>query len=292
MKKRWSIGLAAILLCSMVSAPVAAKTYEGSINAINGYAMIDGEIDDAWADAEVQDVKKYPELLGYDRVNTTTTGTVRTMWDEDAFYVLVVVDKKDVPVYPGEDNWSSLSNTDNVLIPFSQVVSEGETDVQSGNANAGAFRITAGGKTNGFGDLYTAGTEKYEAAAKIVGNTYICELAIPWSNKVPVSGDQVMMEVQINVNTVGDDNRYTVVEWCEDNTCEAWANTKYMSLVNLVDAPKVAEPELVEAETTDTTDGIEESTPVTAPATAEPICTCALLCAASALVTKLTRKKR
>lgn len=290
MKKRWSIGLAAcILLGTMVSVPAAARTYEGSLRAINGYAMIDGEIDETWENAEVQDVKKYPELLGYDKVDTTTTGTVRAMWDEDAFYVLVVVDKKDVPVYPGEDSWSSLSNTDNVLIPFSQVVSEGAEDVQSGNANAGAFRVTAGGKTNGFGELYTAVSENYEAAAKIVGNTYICEFAIPWSQYVPTVGDEVMMEVQINVNTVGDDNRYTVVEWCEDNTCEAWANTKYMSIVQLVEAPKQEEETTVEPEPV-AADASETVTPVTAPATVDPAF--ALVCAAAVAFGMREKMKR
>lgn len=248
-KKLLSVLIVVACLLSCLSICVSAeRIYDGYTTAIKGTPVIDGELDDLWLQTEKQDVALWCEDFNSD-YETDTTGTLRVMWDESFLYVFVEVDKKGMDVYPGDASWSSLSNTDNVLVVMSQGLFEDYEDVANGaNPDAGCFRCTAGGLINGLGLMYSDVEDTYTAAAKITSaSTYQCEFAIPWNDFKPTENFEIGMEIQLNVNIVGDDKRYTVVEWAETPACEAWNNTAYMSTVKLIAAPAVTD---VPADTT------------------------------------------
>ena len=150
--------------------------------------------------------------------------------------------------------------------------------------DAGCFRVTAGNLTNGLGLWYQRTAEIYHAAAKITSaSTYQCEFAIPWDSETfkPGVNQKVGLEIQLNVNTVGDDKRYSVVEWSEPEECLAWNSTAYMSVCELIGEPAP--------------DPVIDPTPAVtpdAPPTFDPQVLFGALTAVSAAGILLTRKRK
>lgn len=293
MKKLLSVLVVVACLVSCLSVCVSAeRIYDGYTTAIKGTPVIDAELDDIWLQTEKQDIALWCEEFASMHY-TDTTGTFRVMWDDSFLYVFVEVDKKGMEVYPGDETWSTLSNTDNVLVLVSQGLFDGYEDVANGaNSDAGGFRCTAGGLMNGLGLMYSETEDRYTAAAQITtSSTYQCEFAIPWNEYKPAENTEIGMEIQLNVNIVGDDKRYTVVEWAETPACEAWNNTAYMSTVKLIGAPAVADVpvDTAPADTTPVVDTPVDTAPATFDATVVAVASM-IVTAGTALVVSRKRK--
>ncbi len=277
MKKILTFVILGVLLVTMSFSSFAASN--AKINAAYGTVTIDGIVDDVWLAAEQQ-----PVVLVDKEVipsETKTTGTVRTMWDENFLYVLVEVDKHGVEVYstPGgteaTDDCAELGLTMNGDFT-------GESNIPGDVPYAGCLRVVADGTKGGFGNLYNAVVDSFKGALVISGTTYTVEYAIPWQDLKPVPGHVVSMEVQINDNSSG--ARDGLVNWAS-TPCFGWRDSINHGAVVLAAAPVVTEAEVVE-EVAETAPAAEVV--VTAPATADTVALAVaiLLLSTAAIISK------
>lgn len=226
----------AVIISFVLCLPISAA--RASISSTYGTPVIDGEIDDIWATTEVRDVKLVDkEVIPSE---STTTGVVRTMWDEKYFYALVVVDKNGIAVYNGLVN----ENNDAVELGYTDSgIFDGLNNVSNdADITAGDFRVDANGVLSGFGGYYLAcaADSSFKGAyKKIAEDQYLCEFAIPWKNATPTVGNKVSMEVQINDNAEGS-GRTGLVTWASTPSF-GWRDSAVHGEVVLAAAPVVEE---------------------------------------------------
>ena len=200
--------------------------------AVKGTPVIDGKIDDVWAKAKVVNADQVNKTLIPS--STTTTGKVRTMWDENFFYILAEV--KDSAVFTKATEGAGSEDKDSIEFQIDEANNKsGTNNVQAGNKAAGCFRVgTNDSEISGFGDMFDAVKAKIQGKSVVTDTGYIVEMAIPWSTIKPAAGTKIGMEAQINDNLDGK-KRGGLVTW-NSAECLGWRDTAMMGTVVLVDA--------------------------------------------------------
>lgn len=262
MKKITAIILAVMMTLAIVALPCAA--YEPkTAKAVKATAIIDAEMEDIWKETDALTVDLVNKTIIYDpNYSSQTTATVRFLWNEKYLYVYAEV--LDSDLYTENKNGSASYVADGIEFQIDEENNKtGKNNVSAGNPAAGSFQVFADNTKNGFGDLYTAGKDKFHCAVKVTDVGYIVEAAMPWNTLSPAVGTQIGLEIQINDNITGD-TREGLVSWNSD-ACLGWQDTEAMGTITFVDSPEgYVPPEITESEPV--TDAPTESDTETQPA--------------------------
>ncbi len=187
-----------LLLILVIISPkmtISAAFGDKAINATKGTPTVDGELEELWYTTEMQIIDTVD--FGYFQNESETTGTLRTMWDDNYLYIFVEVDKHGVKVYSG--NEGDLAANDCVCLAMT-LDGNPSAAIYGGSEYAGDLR----GYGNeygvmGGGWLLNNGKELIQWKFKITGeDTYQIEVAIPWFDIGPDEGDYASLEVCIN----------------------------------------------------------------------------------------------
>ncbi len=199
----------------VVLAVSSSALSDANTTAIYGTVKIDGLIDDIWDKANKEDiilVDTESDLGGYMAVPTNTTGVLRTMWNEDYFYVLIEVNKHDIPlsVHYGMEN----KGEDNASVSIGFDGFMGANVYNGGCPYSGIFRVILNGEKSGHGTGFDR--FRYDYLGKMVktsDTSYVVEYAFPWpSDGFVLCRDSVVaLDIQINVADGG--KRIGVVNW-------------------------------------------------------------------------------
>ena len=226
MKK--NIILSALLALTMIfcmAASVSAAS-DAKMTAIYGTPKIDGELDDIWKNAEVQDVALVDEAVIPSE--TETRGTVRTMWDEKYFYVFIEVDKKGVPISAGGGKNENSDDCADVCLTLDGNFS---ASVNGGDEYSGVYRVIEDGTYSGFGYIHDyLGDDNLGAFKRVADDKYNVEYAISWDDIEAKAGNIVSLEIQINDCTDG--ARTGLVTWAS-TPCYGWRESNEHGTVTL-----------------------------------------------------------
>ena len=232
----------------IVLAVSSSALSDANTTAIYGTVKIDGIIDDIWDKANKEDiilVDTESDLGGYTAIPTNTTGTLRTMWNEDYFYVLVEVDKHDIPlsVHYGMEN----KGEDNASVSIGFDGFMGANMYNGGCPYSGIFRVILSGEKSGHGTGFDR--FKYDYLGKMVktsDTSYVVEYAFPWpSDGFVLCRDSVVaLDIQINVADRG--KRIGVVNW-SSSPATTWLNFWECGTVYLEGIDKMGYPSKADA---------------------------------------------
>ncbi|MBR7092461.1 MAG: hypothetical protein IKI50_04660 [Clostridia bacterium] len=225
MKRKISIISALCLVCVLAMSLFASAERQNNakITAAKGTPTIDGEIDDIWALTEAQPVVNVDTVVLPS--NVATTGTVRTLWDENNLYVLIEVDKHGVAVTEAKADEADENKADCAEVSFSM---EGDFDIAqlwtTEKEGVGNIKVFTNGLKNGFGPYYDNHAADVTAVMKLTANDkYVVEYALPWAGVTPAVGTVATLEVQINHCTFA--KRTGHVSWASTTGCWGWQET-------------------------------------------------------------------
>ena len=225
MKRKICMVLALCLVCVLTMSQFvsAERQNDAKITAAKGTPTIDGIIDDIWASTEAQPVVHVDTVVLPS--NVATTGTVRTLWDENCLYVLIEVDKHGVAVTEAKENEADENKADCAEVSFSM---EGDFEIAqlwtTTKEGVGNIKVFTNGLKNGFGPYYDAHANDVTAVMKITANDkYVVEYALPWVGVTPEVGTIATLEVQINHCTFT--KRTGHVSWASTTGCWGWQET-------------------------------------------------------------------
>lgn len=177
------------------------QTYTAS----RGTPIIDGEVDDLWADAQV--------------VGTTTqvmpdegaVAEVRVLWDAQKIYVLAEVT---------DDLVSAASSNNYEHDSFEVFIDENNAKTSSYEEDDAQYRVS-------FANLQSTGgqtsREYLESAALVIDGGYRVEMAVELRFVQPEAGVTIGIDFQVN-DDFGDGLRSGISKW-NDATNESWRNT-------------------------------------------------------------------
>lgn len=168
-------------------------------HTIPGTPVIDGEIDDIWANAEVISATQYVQ-------NTAgATAQVQTMYDDEYLYVLAVVTDDNLQM-SSANPWEQ----DSVEI----FVDEDAARMTAYDGNDFQYRVNYDNVQSGPACV---------SATSITDTGYIIEYALPFVLGSKAPGDIMGFEVQVN-DDQGSGSRDSYATWF-DTTGESWNNT-------------------------------------------------------------------
>lgn len=184
--------------------------------AVRGTAVIDGNVDRAWATA--------PEITTQTRVEgeSGATARVRAMWNRDTLYVLAQV----------ADPTLSEQSPD----PWAQDSVEIFVDPDNGKTKGygdedGQYRVSFSGRVTVGGTFDAAGVkDNVTAVAKIVPGGYVVEAAIKLPTVKLGPGSLVGFDVQVNDATGA--TRTSAVTW-SDATGRGYFDTSHWGVLRL-----------------------------------------------------------
>ena len=314
MKKIIALAMALTLCLAMiplsVSAGMAAEEVYYAIKAPSE-PVIDGVIDDIWANANVAKVEKFgsniypltstPEAHAK---NPVASAEMKVMWTEDCIFVLGVVTD---PTPNKEATKKGDENIDGIDIQISEMNDASGTmrDDNVGDANEypgnGIFNININGVATGWGGVWFAdnGSEKCDSAAADTDTGYIFEARIPLQTTTGYYGKTIGLEFQINDNQKGE-GRTAIRQW-SCSTCMAHSNTQYLgtcifvntaeeSIAEETEPPMTFAPQITDEPETAEPTAAPTDAPATKPSESKPTATepadegCGSLMAAPALV--------
>lgn len=190
------------------------KVERPSMDVKKGTVTVDGEIDDAWANAE--DVP-LSIVLG-----AKNEGSAKVLWDEENLYVLFTV-KDSVLNKDNENAWEQ----DSI-----------EVFIDENNSKAGGYepddkqyRVSYENFLSFNGDQCVE--ENMKSAVKITDDGYIVEASFKWTDITPAAGDAVGLELQVN-DAGADGARSGTLSWA-DNTGTGYQNPEVFGTINLVE---------------------------------------------------------
>ena len=182
--------------------------------AAKGTPVIDGTIDDIWADAPYIDINNYSMGSG-------ATGTAKILWDKNYIYVLAEVND---PVLSKASNNSYEQDTVEVFLDENnhKSTSYESDDIQVRTNYDGEKTVTDGRSTDDF----------ISSAAK-TANGYLVEFAIP-STLGGFKADQIVgFDAQVNDDGTGDGKRTSIANWF-DLTGMGYTDVSGLGLLRLV----------------------------------------------------------
>lgn len=199
---------------------------------------IDGDIDDAWADANTIDVNTYSMGNG-------ATAVSKMLWDENYFYVLTEVTDPVLSVAS-----ANAYEQDTVEVFFDEnnhKTSSYESDDIQCRINYENDKTVTDGRST---DAFLSGTKKTDKG-------YIVEVAIPYTIGSFHADQIVGFDVQVNDDGTGDGKRTSIANW-NDLTGQGYINTSGFGVLKLV-----GDGTIVTTVTTTTTDPTTSTTTTT-----------------------------
>ncbi|MBN1303864.1 MAG: endo-1,4-beta-xylanase [Anaerolineales bacterium] len=180
--------------------------------AVYGTPVIDGEEDEVWASANQEETAVW--VLGA----SGSTGTVKTLWDEEYLYAYVVVTDS-LLSKKARNPWEQDS--------FEIYVDQNNAKTTTYEPDDGQYRINFENERSYLGG---AAEEKITTATRVTDSGYIVELAIQFDYIKPQEGMLIGYEFQVNNDENGDGIRDSVVTW-NDPTHQTYQNTSRMGLL-------------------------------------------------------------
>ena len=175
---------------------------------------IDGDIDAAWADANIIDVNTYSMGNG-------ATAVSKMLWDENYFYVLTEVTDPVLSVAS-----ANAYEQDTVEVFFDEnnhKTSSYESDDIQCRINYENDKTVTDGRST---DAFLSGTKKTDKG-------YIVEVAIPYTIGSFHANQIVGFDVQVNDDGTGDGKRTSIANW-NDLTGQGYINTSGFGVLKLV----------------------------------------------------------
>lgn len=190
--------------------------------AIKGTPVIDGDIDEAWENANE---------VSTDIVTQGTNpskAVVKTMWDEDYLYILANVADNSLSAI-AENAW------ENDSVEFFIDENNGRTNLYENDDAQYRVNYKNEKTVNGYVDV-----DKFQTVAKVVYEEdapvgYLVEAAIPFTTIKGSVGHIMGFDLQVNDDSNADGVRDGMSNWC-DATGEGWKNTEAFGLLKLVDS--------------------------------------------------------
>ncbi|MEV5025397.1 endo-1,4-beta-xylanase [Paenibacillus sp. LPE1-1-1.1] len=188
-------------------------------SAAYGTPAIDGNMDDAWANAAVYTT----EVLVEQNNGAVAKADFRTMWDKEHLYVYAVV-------------------TDSLL--SDAISNDWEQDsveifVDQNNGKTASYQDDDGQYRINYNNVKTVGghatNDNYTSAAKQISGGYIVEAAISLDTITPADGTLLGFDFQVNNDQDGG-TRDSVLTW-NDPTGQSYANTSRFGVVQFAEQP-------------------------------------------------------
>lgn len=206
------------VFCLSAGAFAATNTAD----AVKGTPSVDGKVDAIWKSAAILKTDKWVSAED----SSYATAKLRTMWDENYFYVLAEVTDAKL-----SDKSANPWEKDSVEIFFDEL----NEKAAAYDANDSQIRVNYKNETSG-GGAFDASTLK--SAAKTTTSGYILEMAIPWvalkgAAKV---GTVVGFDAQVNDDSLGMGIRSGTVCW-NDNAGDKYCNAATLGNIKLAGAP-------------------------------------------------------
>lgn len=189
---------------------------KGRIVAYYGSPVIDGEVDEVWNSAEVVNPKNISS-------NVETTAIFKSLWDDNALYILVEVKDNELTVQ---------SDTPYMQDSFEVFLDENNDKTQEYGVDDLHFRVNYENSQS----IDSGDAERFYTRTKIVEGGYIVEARVALKS-VPVNDKVVGIELQINVAKESD-REGTINVF--DATGSAWNDTSKFGEILLTGRPKDA----------------------------------------------------
>ncbi|MBE7068896.1 MAG: hypothetical protein E7386_00125 [Ruminococcaceae bacterium] len=180
-----------------------------------GTVNIDGEIDDAWKNAEAVTLKIVVQSVA-------VTCDAKLLWDKDYLYVLFDVKDKDLND-KSSDEWQQ----DSIEV----FIDEDHKKPESYQPDDKQYRINYKNKLSFNGEKCKA--ENMKSAAKLTDGGYLVEAAFKWTDITPEAGKTVIgLELQVNDATSAG-SRSGTLSWADD-TGTGYMNPSVLGNAKLV----------------------------------------------------------
>lgn len=189
---------------------------KGRIVAYYGSPVIDGEVDEVWNSAEVVNPKNISS-------NVETTAIFKSLWDDNALYILVEVKDNELTVQ---------SDTPYMQDSFEVFLDENNDKTQEYGVDDLHFRVNYENSQS----IDSGDAERFYTRTKIVEGGYIVEARVALKS-VPVNDKVLGIELQINVAKESD-REGTINVF--DATGSAWNDTSKFGEILLTGRPKDA----------------------------------------------------
>ena len=189
---------------------------KGRIVAYYGSPVIDGEVDEIWSRAEEVNPKNIPS-------NVETTATFKSLWDDNALYMLVEVKDNEL---------TAQSDTPYMQDSFEVFLDENNDKTQEYGVDDLHFRVNFENSQS----IDSGDPERFYTRTKIVESGYIVEARVALKS-VPVNDKVLGIELQINA-AKGSDREGTINVF--DATGSAWNDTSKFGEMLLTGRPKDA----------------------------------------------------
>ncbi len=182
--------------------------------ATQGTPIVDGKIDDIWADANVLDISTYSMGAG-------ATGTARVLWDKDYIYVLAEVTD---PVLSAASANTYEQDTVEIFLDENnhKTTAYESDDIQARTNYLGEKSVTDG-----------LSTDAFVSAAATTSGGYLVEFAIPTTLGGFKANQVVGFDAQINDDGDGEGKRTSISNWY-DLTGMGYTDVSGLGLLKLV----------------------------------------------------------
>ena len=199
--------------------PTKIEPVEGlkrpTIEIAQGTINVDGEIDDAWKNAQVVKLEIVVQSVA-------VTCDAKLLWDKDNLYVLFDVKDKDLND-KSSDEWQQ----DSIEV----FIDEDHKKPESYQPDDKQYRINYKNKLSFNGEKCKA--ENMKSAAKLTDGGYLVEASFKWTDITPEAGKTVIgLELQVNDATSAG-SRSGTLSWADD-TGTGYMNPSVLGNAKLV----------------------------------------------------------
>lgn len=184
--------------------------------AVYGTPIIDGEIDEIWAEAPVLPINQFQTA------HNGATGEARVLWDQENIYVLVEVNDTEL-----DKSASQPHEQDSVEV----FIDEQNTKAASYGEGHGQYRVNYDNETS-FNPADIG--EGFESRTVVNGTNYLVEMKIPFKTTTLEAGQKIGFDVQINDAANG--TRRSIAIWSDVNTGMGWSDPSVFGELTLVEA--------------------------------------------------------
>lgn len=195
-----------LLLCALFGTAIMAQAPSHLVKKTTTLPLIDGEIDDVWADAEPQNIN-VPFREEVPTIGSEGETFFKTLWTDAGLYILVnVIDDDFYPVYKASGNDYDY---DKLEIYFD--VNADKADGLGAGGNKGHYQIAPGfAEATIDGTELTTGTGDAEChyAFLVTEPNYVAEYFVPMTKFIDKDGFQIPQtaEIGFDITVIDRDN--------------------------------------------------------------------------------------